>query len=249
MWFEPLSSAKGQSLRLFCFPHAGGSAYAYRNWQRLFPPYVGLCLVHLPGRGTRIAEQPFTRLKPLVQTVAEAIVHEAHRPYVLYGHSLGALISFELTRELRRRRFAPPMWLFLSGCGAPNIPNREPAIFNLPEETFVAKISKLDGTPRQVFDDRELRRLFVPQLRADCEIVDTYEYDTEEPLSCPITLYGGLDDQHVPIDNLHAWKEHTSAGSTVKLFRGGHFFINDFDAGFVDALKQDVLNALTLSLM
>jgi len=75
-------------------------------------------------------------------------------------------------------------------------------------------------------------------------MVDTYEYDPEEPLSCPLALYGGLDDQHVPIDNLHAWKEHTSAGSAVRLFRGGHFFINDLDAGFVDVFKRDVLNAL-----
>jgi medium-chain acyl-[acyl-carrier-protein] hydrolase len=249
LWFESLSSIKGQSLRLFCFPYAGGSAHVFRNWQRPFLPYVGLCLVHLPGRGTRIAERPFTRLKLLVQNVADVIMREPQRPYVLYGHSLGALISFELTRELRHRRFIPPMWLFLSGCGAPNIPSREAPIFDLPEETFIAEVRKFNGTPQEMFDDQELRKIFVPVLRADCEMVGTYEYDPQEPLSCPITLYGGLHDQHVSINNLRAWKEHTSASCTVRMFPGDHFFINNADVGFVDVLRGDVLDALHCRLL
>jgi len=244
LWFESLSSVKGQSLRLFCFPYAGESAQVFRNWQRPFLPYVGLCLVHSPGRGTRIAEQPFTRLKLLVQTVADVMMREPCRAYVLYGHNLGALISFELTRDLRRRRFVLPMCLFLSGCGAPNITSREAPIFNLPEETFIAEVKKFNGTPQEVFDDQELKKIFVPVLRADCGMVGTYEYEPEEPLPCPITLYGGLHDQHVPINNLRAWKEHTSASCRVKMFPRDHFFINNFDTGFVDAFRGDVLDGL-----
>src|SRR5579863_6861265 len=114
LWFQSLSSEEGRSLRLFCLPYAGGDTYGFRSWQRHFPPYIDLCLVHLPGRGKRIDERMFTRLIPLVETIADIITHEPQLPYALFGHSMGALISFELARELRRRGFAAPRRLFLS---------------------------------------------------------------------------------------------------------------------------------------
>jgi medium-chain acyl-[acyl-carrier-protein] hydrolase len=176
LWFQSLSSAQRLSLRLFCFPYAGGNTYGFRSWQRHFPPDVDLCLVHLPGRGKRINEQMFTRLKVIVRKLADLITSEPQPPYALFGHSMGAVISFELARELRRRRFAAPLRLFLSGRSAPNIASREAPIFNLPEEAFIAEIRKFNGTPKELLDHSEAMELFIPVLRADLEMLDTYEY-------------------------------------------------------------------------
>jgi len=244
LWFQSLSSVQVRSLRLFCFPYAGGSAYGFRSWQRHFPPDIDLCLVHLPGRGKRIGEQMFTRLRLLVQTIADLIMREPQPPYALFGHSMGALISFELARELRRRRFAAPQRLFLSGRGAPNVASREAPIFNLPEEAFIAEVRKFNGTPKGVFDHPETMKFFLPVLRADLEMLDTYEYHPEERLSCPITVYGGQQDKDVDVENLRAWEEHTSASCNLRIFTGDHFFIHSPGIGFVDAFRRDVLSAL-----
>lgn len=244
LWFESLSSQRGKSLRLFCFPYAGGDTYGFRSWQRHFPPDIDLCLVHLPGRGKRISEQIFTRLKLLVQTIADLIIREPQLPYALFGHSMGSLISFELARELRRRHFAAPQWLFLSGRSAPNVANRETPIFNLPEEAFIAEVRRFNGTPEEVFDNPETRKLFLPVLRADLEMLDTYEYYPEERLSCPITVYGGLQDTDAPVESLRAWEEHTSASCKLRMFAGDHFFIHGPGMAFIDVLRRDVLSAL-----
>jgi medium-chain acyl-[acyl-carrier-protein] hydrolase len=244
LWFQSLSSQEGKSLRLFCFPYAGGDTYGFRSWQRHFPPYIDLCLVHLPGRGKRIDEQMFTRLILLVQTIADLIMREPESPYALFGHSMGALISFELARELRRRGFAAPRRLFLSGRSAPDVTGREAPIFNLPEEAFIAAVGSFNGAPKQVFAHPEAMKFFLPALRADLEMLDTYKYQPQERLSCPLTVYGGLQDADAPVDGLRAWEEHTSARCDLRLFNGDHFFIHNPSIGFVDVFRRDVLSTL-----
>jgi medium-chain acyl-[acyl-carrier-protein] hydrolase len=241
-WFQSLSPVDGKSLRLFCFPYAGGNTSGFRIWQRHFPPDIDLCLVHLPGRGKRTGEQMFTRLTLLVQTLADLITREPQPPYALFGHSMGALISFELARELRRRGFAAPQRLLVSGHAAPNLHSGKPPIFNLPEESFIEEIRKMGGTARELLDNPEAMRLFCSVLRADFEMVDTYEYRAEEPLSCPITVYSALQDSEAPVESLHVWQEHTSASCKVRMFPGDHFFIHSLDIGFVDVFQRDVLD-------
>jgi medium-chain acyl-[acyl-carrier-protein] hydrolase len=242
LWFQSLSSVDGQSLRLFCFPYAGGNTSGFRIWQQHFPLDIDLCLVHLPGRGKRTGEQMFTRLTLLVQTLADLITREPQPPYALFGHSMGALISFELARELRRRGFAAPQRLLVSGHAAPNLHSRKSPIFNLPEESFIAEVRKFGGTAKELLDNPEAMKLFCSVLRADFEMIDTYEYRVEEPLSCPITAYGALQDTDAPVESLHVWQEHTSASCKVRMFPGDHFFIHSLDIGFVDVFQRDVLD-------
>jgi medium-chain acyl-[acyl-carrier-protein] hydrolase len=243
-WFEPLSRAKVPRLRLFCFPHAGGSADVCRAWQRWLPEELDICLVHLPGHGRNMGEQPFTRLAPLVSAVADYINHETTIPHGLYGHSMGALICFELARELCRHG-PGPQHLFVSGHGAPQWPRSRPPIFNLPHAEFISELKRLNGTPAELFDNPELLELFLNILRADFEILDTYEYRDMEPLSCPITVYGGLADQHVSTASCHAWERQTSATCTVRMFKGDHFFIRNPGREFTTAFRADLLNAVS----
>jgi medium-chain acyl-[acyl-carrier-protein] hydrolase len=189
-----------------------------------------------------MGEQLFTRLTLLVQTLADLITRKPQPPYALFGHSMGALISFELARELRRRGFAAPRRLFLSGRGAPHVPSRKTPIFNLPEESFIAEVKKFNGTPNELFDHPEVMELLLPALRADLEMLDTYEYRPEQRLSCPISAYGALQDTDAPVESLRAWEEHTSASCNLRIFPGDHFFIHSPSIGFVDVFRRDVLN-------
>lgn len=244
LWVEHLSSDP-RAFRLFCFPHAGGSGEMFRQWHRHFPAEINICLVHLPGRGRRIAEAPFTNFRPLIESIADAIANHVPQPFAFYGHSMGAMISFELARELRRRGDKGLQHLFLSGRRAPTTPRLEEPIFDLPHDEFIAAVKKLNGTPHELLDDPELRDLFLPLLRADFEIVDTYVFQSEEPLCCPITVYGGLRDDHVSLESLREWQKQTVATCKTKMFPGDHFFIQDPANNFLNVLRLDVLTALS----
>lgn len=244
-WFETLAPVRPGSLKLFCFPYAGGSAQIFRRWQPHLPHEIVLSLVHLPGRASRINEPAFTRLTPMVREIADAIIPELHSDFAFWGHSMGAVISFELARELRRRGHASPLGLIVSGRSAPQIPDDDPPRYDLPEKEFIAELKRLNGTPRELLEDPELMALFLPLLRADFELVDTYSYEAGEPLSRPFYVYGGLQDTHVPPKNLSAWQTQTTAVCTVRMFPGDHFFIHSCSTDVVNALRRDTLALLT----
>jgi medium-chain acyl-[acyl-carrier-protein] hydrolase len=244
VWFEHLSSRPKPLLRLFGFPYAGGNPQVFRNWQRHLPPEVDLCLAHLPGHGRKFGHQPFTRMSPLIDALARQIRSELQEPFAFYGHSMGATISFELARELQRRYKTGPMHLFVSGRRAPHVPDADPPTFSLPHDEFVAELRRLNGTPQELLENPETTELFLPIVRADFEVIETYEYHPGERLACPITVYGGLQDQDVPIENLRAWQEHTSGAFKIRMFPGDHFFIHGSSAQFLESLRGDVLSAL-----
>lgn len=240
-WFESLSTAPSPLLRLFCFPYAGGSAHVFREWQRHLGPEIDVCLVHLPGRARRTSERPYTRVRPLVEDVADVIHTQIHGPFAFYGHSMGALISFELAGELRRRSSALPIHLFLSACWAPSVVHMHPPTFNLPDQELIAELKKLNGTPKEFFEHPDLQQAIMPMMRADFEITDMYEYLAEPPLACGISVYGGAQDGRVHPQDLTPWKLETSADCKIQLFSGDHFFIHSNKAEFIQVLRQDLL--------
>lgn len=232
-------------LRLFCFPYAGGNAHVYREWQSYLSPQIDVCLVHLPGRGHRINEPPHKQIQPLVQEVTDAIHAEAQGVrFAFWGHSMGALISFELAREFRRRNYPAPVHLFLSGCPAPTVISTVPACFDLPEQEFIAELQKLNGAPKEFFADPELQRLFLPLLRADFQISDTYQYRDEIPLACPITVYGADQDKLTALNYLAPWQIQTTAAYQMRMFAGDHFFFQSQKEEFIRVLRKDLLQAL-----
>src|ERR1051325_10798789 len=190
-------------MRLFCFPYAGGSSLIYRQWHESLPYDVEVCLVQLTGRGSRLMETPYKRVGPLVEAVAGAIQPLLDRPFAFFGHSMGAIICFELARHLRRQRpDTQPAYLFVSGRRAPQFPDTDRVTYDLPEPELIAELRRLHGTPQEVLEHPELMRLMLPLLRADFELVQTYEYTPEPPLGCPIAVFGGLQDYEVPRESL-----------------------------------------------
>lgn len=207
------------ALQLFCFPYAGGSPQVFWFWRRHFSTDVNLCLVHLPGRYCRISEPPINDLKELVRALADAIILVLSENYAFWGHSMGALTSFKLARKLRRRRQPLPGALFVLGRSAPQVPTSDPRSFDLPEEELIAELKRRKGTPRGLFEDPETIRLFLPTIRADFQIVETYAYQQEDPFACSIYIYGGLQDSSVPTESLRAWQEQTLGKFRIRISR------------------------------
>jgi surfactin synthase thioesterase subunit len=227
-----------------CFPYAGGSALAYRQWNENIAGEVEVCPVQLPGRENRMAEEPIRSLPKLISLLADELEPFLNSPvpYCFFGHSMGALICYELAKEIKKRSWKLPSRLFLSGKTSPQSCTKEIPTYNLPDEEFIEELREMNGTPEEVLNNREVMDLFLPILRADFEMVDTYEYEKDNPLSCPITVFGGLDDHLTPSFELESWKEHTTDGFNMHLFPGDHFYIYDHQKDLLgiinDELKQ-----------
>lgn len=237
-WVVKPRPTPGASLRLFCLPYAGGGSQIFRMWPNKLPASVEVCLVELPGRGIRLREPLFERLPPLVEAIAKNLEGHLDRPFAFFGHSMGALLSFEVARYFRRHNIQRPVHLFVSGRGAPQTPSDEPPMHNLPEPEFISELRRLNGTPVEVLEHEELMELMLPILRADFTVCETYLYEPESPLNCPITAFGGLEDESVGADRLNAWREQTTSTFSAHTFPGDHFFLHTAQQLLLQTLSQ-----------
>ncbi len=216
--------------RLFCFPYAGGGANLFRQWAQApeLSARLEICPIRLPGREARRAEQPYARLAELVPVLTEALRPWLDRPFEFFGHSMGALIAFEVARHLRRQNLPEPQHLYLSARPAPHLPrpNREIPTYLLPPAAFWARLERLNGTPAAVLANPDLKTALEPTLRADFALCETYRYRPELPLSYPMTAFGGLEDRSVSPDYLRAWQEQTSSAFRLMMLPGDHFFLH-----------------------
>lgn len=228
--------------RLLCFPHAGGAAANYRGWTAALSPLVDVIAVEYPGRGFRRREQPARRIADLVHGIIPEILTEMTAPVILFGHSMGALVAFEVLRVLPHRRL--PVAAIMSGCRPPVLRGSEPEIHTLPDDEFIEELRKLDGTPEELLADRDLMEIAMPVLRADFEAIATYDPPKEFKLSCPVLVYGGEDDKSVSLQELERWQEHADASSPVRAFPGNHFFVRSAEQDVLSALQRDI-RALT----
>lgn len=238
LWVKFLSPNPEANLRLFCLPHAGSSSLDFRNWSDQLPTTVEICSIELPGRGRRMQEKPFTRMSPLVEAIALALLPYLNRPFAFFGHSMGGLISFELARFLRRNYRRYPAHLFISGRRAPQVPTLEPPIHARPDSEFLQELHRLNGTPEAVLKHAELMQLLLPTLRADFAVLETYGYTPEPPLDCSITAFGGLQDPNVRCEGLEAWREQTNTAFSLEMFPGDHFFLYTAQSALLQSLSQ-----------
>jgi surfactin synthase thioesterase subunit len=211
------------------------------GWPQSLPPSLEVCPVLLPGRWTRMKEPPFTEIAPLVRSLGESIRPQLDKPFALFGHSTGALIAFELARWLRKHSGCQPAHLFVSGCGAPHIPGRCEPLHVLPEAEFVERLRSFEGIPEAALAEPELRGIILPILRADLQLTETYVYEHDLPLACPITACGGSHDPMVDHSSLEAWQEHTSGKFTLRLFPSGHMFLRTHGGQMLDIIRDDLL--------
>lgn len=236
-WVTCLAPRPQARLRLFCLPSAGGGAAQYRPWSHLLPHAIEPYAVQLPGRETRLREAPHRRLLPLAEEIGEAIAPYLDRPFAIFGHSMGALVAFELTRWLRRANGFLPVHVFVSGRRAPQIPELDSTLHHLDDTSFVREIvQRYNGIPKVILEDSELVQLFLPTLRADLEVIETYTYAEEEPLACALTAFAGITDQRVGRDELEAWRVQTRHAFAVRQFPGDHFYLQNERASLISAI-------------
>lgn len=238
-WIVRYRQNEQAHLRLFCFSYAGGGASVFRPWPDLLPSDVEVCCIQLPGHEYRLAEPAYTRLRPLVETLAEAINPYLDRPFAFFGHSMGSLVSFELARQLRRAHDKHPVHLFIGAYRAPHLPNPNVKIYHLPIEVFKV-ILRADGIPERILQNEELMQALLPTLRADFELCDTYEYREEAPLACPFSIFGGQEDMRVCQSDLEAWRVHGSEASSLSMLPGSHFFLHSAQDLLLAAISQEL---------
>ena len=245
LWASCSSPQPHARLRLFCFPYAGAGSSTFNSWYRSLPAEIELHLVHIPGRDKRFAESPSTNLMSLAGSIAEGIYPFLDKPFAFYGHSMGGLLSFEVARRLRDQYSVHPVHLFISSHRAPQLPDPGPELHHLPDEELLQEVQVLYGAlPEIVLQDPEILRLFLPIMRADFAMIESYRYEPGAPLQCPITVFGGIQDGAVNQEELAAWHEQTVVQFEMQMFEGDHFFIQAKRAEILRAIHKDVFARL-----
>jgi medium-chain acyl-[acyl-carrier-protein] hydrolase len=225
-WFVTYGSAARASLRLFCFPYGGGGTAVFRDWQTRINPGTQVIGVELPGRGTRFNEPLLSRAEEIVGQLLPQLVCWMDKPYVFFGHSIGALIAYETACALQIAGRRMPNELIASGARAPHIASREPPVSGASDEELVARLRKYGGVPDSLLENAELMELMLPVIRADFAVGEAYRRHRHDRLTCPITALGGEDDPWVTEDELRAWQNTTRSEFQWQLFAGNHFFLH-----------------------
>lgn len=235
LWIRRYQPAPQSRLRLVCLPHAGGAASYFLRFSQAFPSSVEVVAVQYPGRQDRRTERCIDNIAGLADEVFLALQPWADRPLALFGHSLGAVVGFEVARRFEAQPGATPIGLFASARRAPSLPSTD-RIHLLSDDEIVAEIQRLDGTQSQLLMDEELLRMVLPAIRADYKAIETYAYQPGARIGCPITALVGDRDHKVAVDDARLWREQTRAEFDCQVFPGGHFYLAECQNQVVDAV-------------
>ncbi len=232
-------------LRLVCFAHAGGGVTPFARWKNLLPPEVALCPVLRPGRENAYSQPLLRDVSALTAGAEQALKTLPPLRTIFLGHSLGALLAYELARKLQDSG-TPPELLILTGRQAPTAPSLGPPLAGLPDARFIADLdTRYGGIPRELKEAPDLLELMLPILRADLAASESYRYLPGPRLRCPLLVCNGISDRAVPADSARPWAEQTEKTCEFLTFPGGHFFLFDPASGFMDTLRQRLQKHLT----
>jgi medium-chain acyl-[acyl-carrier-protein] hydrolase len=240
--------------RLFCFPYAGGNASLFSKWQLNIQneQMVQVCPVQLPGRANRIKEKPFDDLGALVKSLAEELSPYLNKPFLLFGHSLGALIAYELARflcyhdEMIRYQLQA---LCVSARYSPSVVVNLKKISQLNDTDFLNEILRLEGSAPAILQNQQLMNMLIPTLKADFALSENYHYKVRETLLvCPIIGFAGIHDKLLPVSSMMTWKNETTAFYEQYEFDGDHFFIHHFADRILQKIFYHIENKQCMSL-
>jgi surfactin synthase thioesterase subunit len=229
-------------MRLICLPHAGGSASFYLPVSRALAPALDVLAVQYPGRQNRRREPCIDHVPSLARGVYTALGDVADRPLALFGHSMGAIVAFEVARILEHEHGVRPVRLFASGRRAPSV-FREESVHLRDDEGLLAEVRSLSGTDLSILGDKEMLRLVLPAIRSDYRAAETYRYQPGPPLSCPITVFAADADPKATLDEARAWCEHTTGSFDFRAFPGGHFFLTQYQSQLLEIISSQLSSA------
>jgi surfactin synthase thioesterase subunit len=231
-------------MRLLCFHYAGATAAIFRSWRGALPDWIEIVAVQLPGRDYRFSEPLLTDVRQIVGELIESLRPLLDKPFAVFGHSMGALIGFDLIRLLRERGWRQPEMLIASGRNAPQFRWRDAGIQVLPDDEFIAAVRDYNGTPESLLVEESLRELWLPRLRADLTISGMYKYVEQRPLDCPILVMFGEQDSLVSDAGLQAWLGHTTRGARFFGYPGNHFFLHSNEPLVLMKLSEELQSQL-----
>ena len=243
-WIKIYAEKPDCAYRLFCFPYAGSGASVFREWADFVPADVEVCAVQPPGRESRFSDPPIADLQEFVNAILPEIMPFLDKPFAFFGHSMGALMGFELSRALRRKDGKVPFHLFLSAQRAPQVLDRAPATRNLSNDDILETLRELGGTPSEALASPQLMQLILPRLRADFEMCFNYAPTLDEPLATRMSVFGGERDTGVTHESLMGWSAHATGRFSLDILPGDHFFIHSAQQPLIklvsSSLMQDV---------
>jgi surfactin synthase thioesterase subunit len=240
------------SIRLFCIPYAGGSASLYNDWIVSAPDWLQVCSVELPGRGWLGAESLATSLIELAQTITSAVYPYTDRPYAIFGHSMGALLAYEVASQLESLGRDQICRLLVSGCRAPFIPRKKPAVSHLPDAELRDHIRAMQGTPEEILAHPEVMELLLPVLRSDFALCEQYRLPRVHLLRTPLTTLRGEQDEDTQGSDMHMWRLLTTGDFRSLKFPGGHFFLKESENDVIGVVCKELerhrqLNAMDVT--
>ncbi|MEW6994401.1 thioesterase II family protein [Colwelliaceae bacterium MEBiC 14330] len=250
-WFVIPKKNINADLKIICFPYAGGNSSTYISWSEKLPSNVELVIIQAPGRGTRLGETAHSNMDCLINELIKVAPDILDRPYILFGHSLGSRIAFELMDKLKQLNYPLPLHFIASASSGPHKKLTKKSIYHLSDKEFIVELEKLNGTPQAVLKDKELMKLFMPLLRADFEIADNYNYTGNTIFNCPISVLGGEDDMNISHANLNSWGEFFTMNANIYLLPGNHFFIDSHKEMVIEKVNgiiQSTLQKLRLAI-
>lgn len=233
-------SAATERLRLFVFHHAGGSHLPYRGWPALFPAGWDVRLLDAPGHGRLMAEPAHVDAAALADHFHDLIRPELDVPYALFGHSMGALIAYELAVRTSAARHAPPVWLGMSGRGVPRSDGGGVLRSSMADADLRRELAAMGATPAAVLDDPRMWAMFEPLIRADLRLVDSWRPDPAAAPRIPVSVFGGSQDAGVPRERLAAWAARVEHFAGLHTFPGGHFYFQPDPVPLIRRIVDDV---------
>jgi medium-chain acyl-[acyl-carrier-protein] hydrolase len=211
--------------RLFCFPYAGGGASLFSAWTTLSPA-AQVAPIQLPGRENRLRERPFTNLRDLIPSLLQATAPQLFGPWAVFGHSFGGLLAYEMARAAVRDGFQQPEAVFISACRPPDVGTRfSKTLHELPDDELIVALEEIGASPTPVLADPEMRKLVLPAVRADIQLCETYEHQSDDSLEAPIVAFSGAEDHHDEPAEMKRWREFTHGSFFQRIVPGGHFFL------------------------
>ncbi|MET7713163.1 alpha/beta fold hydrolase [Streptomyces sp. NPDC005407] len=241
MWIRRFSPGPDRGATLVCFPHAGGSASYFRPMSNALKSSLQVFAVQYPGRQDRLHHRCLTTIDEFADEAFTALEPLMNRPLSFFGHSMGAVIAFEVANRMKERLGAAPSTLFVSGRRAPST-HREVGIHLLDDAGLVEELKRGSGTDARILEDKDVLRMILPPLRSDYTAVETYQWRPGPKLDCPVVALVGDEDENVSLDEARAWEEHTTGPFSLNTFSGGHFYLADHQSAVADVVTRQLLS-------
>lgn len=232
-----------EKIKLFCLPYAGGSAMTYLSWKKQLDERINLKPIELSGRGKRFGELLYQSIDEAIEDIYVNISDELNgTPYAVFGHSMGTILAYELIRKIVHHKAQEPVHVFLSGRYPPYIKTVDENVYLLPDKEFIDRVMKLGGTNKEVADNKELLDLFLPILRSDYKLVETYKHSGSiSKINCDITVLNGKNDNCIIGKDISRWREYTNRSCSFYEFDEGHFFINKFKEDVIEIINSKLI--------